>query len=127
MRFSEITTWRRLPSLVPVWLSVVSILAALTLSACSTTSPLVVDQAPLELERPTLPTLPLPQPIRRAEVEWRILTPETLPDGNSWAYFALTAEEYEELALAMADIRRWIQEAWFQLEYYGGRLDGPAD
>lgn len=118
------TTLRLLQSRVLVLYNVGSILAVLMLSACSTTSPLVVDVVPLELETPDRPTLPLPQPITPSDQEWLVLTPETVPEDGQWVYFGVTPQDYEKLSLTMAEIRRWVETAYWQLRYYRGEVDG---
>jgi hypothetical protein len=39
-------------------------------------------------------------------------------------YIALTVPDYEVLARNMAEVRRWIEEATWRLQYYRGDLDG---
>lgn len=68
----------------------------------------------IETPKPTKPALPLPQPIDQVEVTWKVIVPGE--PGVVW--FALTPEEYEDLARNYADINRWVNEARGQLEYY---------
>jgi len=45
-------------------------------------------------------------------VRWEVLNVEGVP------YFALTAEQYQNLSRNQAEILRWVQEANHQLQYY---------
>lgn len=62
--------------------------------------------------------MPPPQPIEVQPVEWHVLTPDRVPEGE-WVYFGVTPEEYEILAKNMAEILRWVKEAQWRLDYYG--------
>lgn len=63
------------------------------------------------------PNLPNPEPIAVRDVEWVVLTPETVPKGN-YIFFALSPEDYKDLALIQADTLRWVKEALWRLNYY---------
>lgn len=107
-------------------LSVVSILALLTFSGCSSL-PLQVTSTPADIERPVeKPVIPDPQPINTAPVKWLVLTPDRLPKGGAWVYYGITPQQYEVMARNMADILRWVKEARWRLDYYSGKggLDG---
>lgn len=81
--------------------------------------PVEIDSVPLDLERPpTREALPLPAPIETRTIEWFVATPDRLPEDEDWVLFGLTPVDYEILALNMAEIRRWVEEAMFQLQYY---------
>ena len=73
-----------------------------------------------EIPRPeTRPNLPDPAPIKTHDIDWKILTEKSIISEGE-AYFALSPKDYEELALTMADIIRWIKEAGWRLNYYKG-------
>lgn len=105
-------------------LSVVSILVLGLLSACSSVpQALEVQTVPMKVKRPQeRPPLPNPRPIEQREVEWRVLTPDTLPDGNGWVFFAITPRDYEDASLNQAEIQRFVREAMWRLRYYRGEL-----
>lgn len=108
-------------------LSLVSMMALIVLSGCSS--------APRELEVRTVPTevarpperanVPDPQPVNLQEIDWVVLTPETIPENLEWVFIGLTPEDYERLSLNQAELLRWITEAKWRLRYYRGEL--PAD
>ena len=82
--------------------------------------------APIEVDRPDpRPPIPNPEPVQQREVRWVILTPETIPPGDGWVFFALIPPDYEDLAFNMADLLRWIQGAAWRLDYYRGELPHP--
>ena len=89
----------------------------------------------MEIERPQEhPPLPNPQAIQQRDVDWKVLTPETLPEGTDWVFFGVTPRDYEDLSLNQADVLRFITEAVWRLRYYRGELpsdavppDQPAD
>ena len=86
-----------------------------------------VRTVPIEIERPPeRPNIPNPKPIELIPFEWEVLTPEKLPDEESWVRFSLTVAAYEDLARNMAEILRWVNEAQWRLDYYRGEgaLDG---
>ncbi len=77
--------------------------------------------APLDLERPPeRPTLPDPAPLDLRPQKWNVYTPDRLPEGDDWVIIGLTTKDYEILSLNVADIRRWIEEAYWRLQYYRG-------
>lgn len=78
--------------------------------------------APVAIDRPEeRPALPNPAPIEEPrKIEWKVLTPETLPAGDNWVFFGLTPEDYEDLSMNTADLLRWIEEALWRLQYYRG-------
>ena len=66
----------------------------------------------MEVPRPSLPLLPKPAPIELRGVEF------TVVQGEGGNLLALTAREYEDLALNQAEVLRYVQEADDQLDYY---------
>lgn len=109
MSYSRSTIWRRLLGASRLWLSVVSTTVLIASSACSSAPP---------TRHVTLPELrtPLPEPIETLPVRWRVVTPETIPEGSDWALFALSSRDFEALSRNMAELRRWIEEAMWRLE-----------
>lgn len=74
--------------------------------------PVTVDRVPLKIDRPTKPTLPQPEPVQMLPVRWKVVNVQGEP------YFALSPDQYENLSRNQAEIHRWVQEAFFQLQYY---------
>lgn len=54
-------------------------------------------------------------------VQWVVLTPQNPPKGD-YTYFALDPQGYENLAMNMGELERFIKEAMFRLEYYRGEV-----
>lgn len=80
---------------------------------------------PEEIARPAdRPALPNPQPVEMLDVDWKVVTPDTLPEGR-YVLFALTPQQYESLSLNMAELRRWIDEAMWRLDYYTKEGEAP--
>lgn len=61
--------------------------------------------------------LPNPTPIRTLPVDWVVITPATLPEGD-FVIFGMDANSYENLSSNMADILRWVTEAKVRLNTY---------
>jgi hypothetical protein len=72
----------------------------------------------VELEAPpSLPKLPNPPPISTQEFSWLVVTPETWPAGQG-VLFAVSVDDYQTLSFNMAEVRRWVTEAQWRLDYY---------
>lgn len=79
------------------------------------------------MERPEArPYVPDPTPLQLENVRWVVVTPDRLPEGADWVLFALPADQYERLSLNIAELLRWIVEAKWRLDYYGGRIPAPV-
>jgi hypothetical protein len=70
---------------------------------------------------------PLPFSIKGMQVEWKVLTPDTMEEYlndlkageapvNAW--YSLTAQGYENLSNNMAQIHRYIKQVLSIVEYY---------
>ena len=109
----------------------------LWLTGCSTLgglfgqSPAVPEVAPVEVVTITEPAPmyhpPLPESVSPAELELTVLNPSVMreyidnyDEGNApaLAYYALTAQTYENLANNLADIRRYIRQTLNIIKYY---------
>mgnify|MGYP000580646553 CR=1 FL=1 len=87
--------------------------------------PLDVRTVPTTISEPdAIPNVPNPDPVRLSELEWKVLTPSTIPEGE-WVYIALTPQQYEVLSQNQAELLRWITEAAWRLKYYRGELASP--
>lgn len=76
-----------------------------------------------EIARPVpLPPVPDPAPVDLRPVDWTVITPDELPDGDAWSIIGLTPEQYEALSQNMAELLRWITEAGYRLRYYRGEI-----
>lgn len=83
---------------------------------------------PTEVERPPeRSNVPDPNPVDLQEVDWVVLTPDTVPPADTeWVFIGLTPEDYERLSLNQAELLRWITEARWRLRYYRGELPASA-
>lgn len=70
---------------------------------------------------PAVVQLPAPDPIQTRDVNWRVLTPSTVPEGD-FVYFGLTPRDYEALSHNQAETLRWVTEARHRLDQYRGEL-----
>lgn len=76
---------------------------------------------PTAISRPDdRPALPAPRPIEMAPLEFSVMLPDRLPEGDEWVMYGLTQRDYDTLIRNMAEIRRWVKEAAGQLRYYRG-------
>lgn len=103
--------------------------ALLSLSSCGVISgfkpePQVVVQTEY-IER-TIPTQPRPTPVQMPNVEWYVVNSDNLEeflarieaDAGDVVFIALTPKGYENLALGIADLRRFILEQREIIVYY---------
>lgn len=69
--------------------------------------------------------MPTPAPVKLHDINWEVITK---PEGEDvLEYFALTPEDYEKLALNMAEMLRWNQEMTWQLRYYIDEVSEDGD
>lgn len=73
------------------------------------------------------PPLPDPAPIQTFPYAWKVITPKTLPSGDSWVFFAVSPKDYENMARTQADTLRWVCEAAWRLRYYRDALNGGTE
>lgn len=103
--------------------------ALLSLSSCGVISgfkpePQVVVQTEY-IER-TIPTQPRPTPVEMPNVEWYVVNSDNLEeflarieaDAGDVVFIALTPKGYENLALGIAELRRFILEQREIIVYY---------
>ena len=102
--------------------------ALLLLSSCGITGlkpePQVVVQTEY-IER-TIPTQPRPTPVEMPNVEWYVVNSDNLDeflgrieaDAGDVVFIALTPKGYENLALGIAELRRFILEQREIIVYY---------
>jgi hypothetical protein len=111
--------------------------ALLALSSCglvgSKPEPQVVVQTEY-IER-TIPTQPRPTPVEMPNVEWYVVNSDNLDeflgrieaDAGDVVFIALTPKGYENLALGIADLRRFILEQREIIVYYEQQVAPPAE
>ena len=86
-------------------------------------------------ERPPIYHPPLPYPMSLTNVDWEVLTPTTMQEyldsleaGNAppRAFYSLSAREYENLSMDMAEITRYTKDILSIIKYYRS-LDEDED
>ena len=109
--------------------------ALMLLGACSML-PKTIEK-PVLYEKPEL-FLPSPKPTEQLGVEWQVITSENLPalikeaeaKGQPLVLFGLTPLGYQNLAMNMADLRRYIEQQnaiiYSYKEYYARKQDPKA-
>lgn len=65
--------------------------------------------------KPVKPIIPNIQPLSLREVEWVVITPENQEEvfsrlSDDKVYFAVSADNYEQLALNLSDLRAFIEK-----------------
>lgn len=83
-----------------------------------------MDVVPLEIDRPS-DVVPLPDlaALELVPVQFEVMTPARLPDGDDWARFALDGQNYENLARNLAETLAWIEKARWQLDQCQGTME----
>jgi len=97
-------------------------LGLLTLTACSTTDTIEITTIEEELN---VALVDRPRPLRLNDVNFRVVSAANLEEfvreyenGNDQAWFMITPRSYENLALNLAELRRYIRQQENILIYY---------
>ena len=106
------------------------------LASCSTFQQAVKPvQVKTIAERSPIYHPPLPYPMSLTNVDWEVLTPATMQEyldsleaGNAppRAFYSLSAREYENLSMDMAEITRYTKDVLAIIKYYR-ELDKPEE
>ena len=106
------------------------------LASCSTFQQAVKPvQVKTIAERSPIYHPPLPYPMSLTNVDWEVMTPTTmqqyldsLSTGNAppRAFYSLSAREYENLSMDMAEITRYTKDILAIIKYYR-ELDKPQE
>jgi hypothetical protein len=106
------------------------------LASCSTFQQAVKPvQVKTITERSPIYHPPLPYPMSLTNVDWEVLTPTTMQEyldsleaGNAppRAFYSLSAREYENLSMDMAEITRYTKDVLAIIKYYR-ELDKPEE
>jgi len=120
--------------------TLIAILALSLASGCSwletkpNTEPpvrIVTEQVPMEIYQP-----PLPAQIRLEDVRWFVLTDENFEaqiaelerlQGGEWVVFAVTPQDYENMAYNLQELRRYIREQKEIILYYRKATEADQD
>lgn len=99
------------------------------LAACATRTPDEVIVETKVIER-NVPIKGRPNGVQFPSVDWYIVTPENLEqklaeleaNTGEMVFFAITPDGYENLAIGIADMRRYIKEQQAIIVYYESAL-----
>tara|TARA_R100000995_G_scaffold53702_1_gene26210 strand:- start:407 stop:772 length:366 start_codon:yes stop_codon:yes gene_type:complete len=109
-------------------------LAVITAS-CSMLPQVKPVQVKTIAERPPIYHPPLPYSMSLTNVDWEVMTPTTMQEyldnlesGNAppRAFYSLSAREYENLSMDMAEITRYTKDILSIIKYYR-ELDKPQE
>ena len=82
-----------------------------------------------------IPIQPRPKGLKFNDVKWYVVTPDTVDSlvpmfekqlGEKWAFFVISVKDYENLALNMADIKRYLEQQKELIIYYETAVE-PMD
>jgi hypothetical protein len=82
-----------------------------------------------------IPIQPRPKGLKFSDVKWYVVTPDTVDSlvpmfekqlGEKWAFFVISVKDYENLALNMADIKRYLEQQKELIIYYETAVE-PID
>lgn len=98
----------------------------LTLTACGLRTPETEVVVETEYVKQNVPIQERPKKVQMPPVDWYVITEENLEEkleelrtntGNI-VFFAISAKGYENLALGIGDLRRYIKEQQAIIGYY---------
>lgn len=97
--------------------NLLAVLAAVTLTGCALFEKDPVIVKPIFVDRPIL-QIADPDPVKQLPMTWVVITKENFEEkmkdfeskGQTFVVFALTPEGYQNLAISMAELRRYIQQ-----------------
>lgn len=91
----------------------------------------VTEQVPLTIYQP-----PMPQEIQLEDVRWFVITEENLESqiteleklqGNNFVVFAITPQDYENMAYNLQELRRFVREQKEIILYYKKATQSEQD
>lgn len=74
-----------------------------------------------------IPVQPRPKPLSLSDIVWYVVTEENLDEfvkryeaeeGRQWVFYALSVKSYENMAMNIADIRRYLKQQKAIILYY---------
>ena len=103
----------------------------LLLSNCATTEEVVVK--PQYIQR-SIPIQARPKPVQLADVKWYVATEDTIDDflekfrteNGDVAFMAVSVQGYENIALNVEELRRYILQQKQTIGYYEKMAAEPA-
>lgn len=101
-------------------------LLPLMLAGCfSTAEPITVTEYVVR----DIPTVPRPRPIELNDLDFDVVTSDSIEQylqtlGDDYVFVSLTIPEYENLALNIDELRRYIEQQQAIIVYYEGAVNG---
>lgn len=83
-----------------------------------------------------IPIQQRPKGLKMRDVSWYVITPANIDSfhakiksnlGEDWVYYGIEVPDYENLALNVGDIQRYILQQQALLDYYEGAAKGEHD
>ena len=114
--------------MVPVkFLAILSLL--LVVSACLTTDKEIITESVFIEEQ--IQIQPAPRGVDLNNVQFKVITSENISEvleewvttsGENWAFYALSVDDYENLALNVAELSRYIKQQKDIIVFYENSL-----
>ena len=109
------------------------ILAGMLLSSCGGTLPKVITEK--SYVKQNIPIQEHPKPVMFPPVDWYVVSPKNQEefmvriekDTGTPTYMAISPQGYENLAVGVADMRRYILQQKQIIKYYENAIDPPKD
>jgi leucyl aminopeptidase (aminopeptidase T) len=103
------------------------ILAPLVLSGCAmlTPAPKQIEVKTVEVQR-VIPLQPAPKPLKMNDITWYVVTAENYQEfkerfekeNGNFVFYAISVPDYENMALNMAELKRYILQQKQIVIYY---------
>lgn len=107
------------------WMILVMLMTTLFLSGCSG-KPETEVKVVTQVQKIQIPTVARPKPLQLVDTQVHVVTAENVDEFLTWyeeqygnlAFVALSMKDYENLALNIADIRRFLNQQTEIIVYY---------
>ena len=111
---------------VGLWTTLVILMITLSLTGCSGTPPEPEIKVVTKVEKVQIPVVARPKPLQLVDTRVRVVTKDTLEQFlidyekqyGQVAFVVLSMKDYENLALNIADLRRYINQQTEIIVYY---------
>lgn len=121
---------------VTSWLTLVILMSTIFLVGCSRYQPEPEIKVVTKIEKVQIPTVSRPKPLQLTDTRVFVVTEQTLEDfiiefkelNGEVAFVALSMRDYENLALNIADLKRFINQQRNIIVYYENAVtDEPEE
>lgn len=111
---------------VTSWVALVTLMSILFLAGCSSLRPEPEIKTVTKIERVQIPTVARPKPLQLSDTRVFVVTKDNYEEFvkefeetyGEVAYVALSMKDYENLALNIADIKRFLEQQEQIIVYY---------